>query len=395
MSQRDRVLLTLNAGSSSLRLALFGDVEGGAPKALLRAAVSGSGGKGTVGIQVQGPLAAEAGQPPVLDDLDDPREALPGLLGWLGDRWTLAAAGHRVVHGGAHHSGPARITPALVEELGLLQHWAPLHQPHDLAGIRALQAALPRTPQVACFDTAFHHDISPVARQLPLPSQALPPGMRRFGFHGLSYEYIAGQLPARVPGARRVIVAHLGNGASLCALLDGRSVDTTMGVTPLEGLPMGTRSGSVDPGLLLGLISQGMPAEELQDLLYRRAGLLGVSGLSSDMRQLLASTAPSALLAVDLFCTAVARQVAGLGVSLDGLDALVFTGGIGQHAAPVRARVLERCAWLGLRLDPAANARHGPCITQPGSPVSAWVLPTDEESVIAQQTAATLGLSSS
>lgn len=395
MSQRDRVLLTLNAGSSSLRLALFGDVEGGAPQALLRAAVSGSGGKGTVGIQVQGPLAAEAGQPPVLDDLDDPREALPGLLGWLGDRWTLAAAGHRVVHGGAHHSGPARITPALVEELGLLQHWAPLHQPHDLAGIRALQAALPRTPQVACFDTAFHHDISPVARQLPLPSQALPPGMRRFGFHGLSYEYIAGQLPARVPGARRVIVAHLGNGASLCALLDGRSVDTTMGVTPLEGLPMGTRSGSVDPGLLLGLISQGMPAEELQDLLYRRAGLLGVSGLSSDMRQLLASTAPSALLAVDLFCTAVARQVAGLGVSLDGLDALVFTGGIGQHAAPVRARVLERCAWLGLRLDPAANARHGPCITQPGSPVSAWVLPTDEESVIAQQTAATLGLSSS
>jgi acetate kinase len=266
---------------------------------------------------------------------------------------------------------------------------APLHQPHNLAGIRALAAVRPDLPQIACFDTAFHFVQPELARLFALPQVYRQEGIQRYGFHGLSYEYIAGALADAMgtPATGRVVVAHLGNGASMCAMHDGRSVATTLGFTAVEGLPMGTRSGSLDPGVLIYLIERhGMGARDLTNLLYKQSGLLGLSGISNDMRELLASSDPNAKLAVDYFTYRIARELGSLTAALGGLDGLVFTGGIGEHAAVVREQVCARSAWLGIELDTAANVGDARRITRPDSRVAVWVLPTNEELVIARHT---------
>jgi acetate kinase len=266
---------------------------------------------------------------------------------------------------------------------------APLHQPHQLAAIRAIGASAPRVAQVACFDTSFHRTQPPLAQQFALPRALTAKGLRRYGFHGLSYEYVMSALPQVAPDCAhgKLIVAHLGNGASMCAIDRARSVATTMGFTAVDGLPMGTRTGSLDPGVILYLLQhEGLDADAIEELIYRRSGLLGVSGLSSDMRTLLASDLPAAREAVDLFVYRIGRELGSLAAALGGLDAVVFTGGIGEHAAPIRARVCQDAQWLGVALDARANASGGPRISAPGSRVSAWVVPTDENLMIARHT---------
>lgn len=372
----------INAGSSSVKAAVFAGED-----RLLSCVVEGIG-------QRPAARAKDAGgnaiPPPALDPAPaTPGEAAALLLPWLRAGRPLQAIGHRVVHGGAHHARPERVTPALLAELAALVPLAPLHEPHNLAPIHAIAALDPALPQIACFDTAFHRSMPPLNQAFAIPAAMEADGIRRYGFHGLSYEYIASALPAGLR-AGRVVVAHLGNGASACAMRAGVSVATTMGFTALDGLPMGTRSGAIDPGVVLHLIqARGMSADQVQDLLYKRSGLLGLSGgISSDMRDLLASGDPRAGFAVDFFCLAVARAIASLAVTLGGVDGIVFTAGIGEHAAPVRARVLGHLAWLGVALDAAANDAHGPRITTAESRVVALVLPTDEERMIARHTAA-------
>jgi acetate kinase len=302
----------------------------------------------------------------------------------------LCAIGHRVVHGGAHHAKPAIVDEHLLAELERLTPFAPLHQPHNLAGIRAAMAAFPGVPQVACFDTAFHRTNPWVSDSFALPRALYDEGVRRYGFHGLSYDYIAGELARRAPhlAEGRVIVAHLGNGASMCALQNGRSMASTMGFTALDGLPMGTRCGQIDPGVLLYLISErGMDVESLTDLLYRNAGLKGMSGLSNDMRVLLASELPSAREAVDYFVEQCRRELGGLAASLGGLDALVLTGGIGEHATEVRERLLRGMGWLGVDFDESANLAGAEEISLPRSAVRVLVLATDEERMLAEHAA--------
>jgi acetate kinase len=320
----------------------------------------------------------------------NPSDVLPAIVPWaqahLGSR-RLAALGHRVVHGGMHHSRPARVTPELLDELEALVPLAPLHEPHNLAPIRMAMRLNPDLPQIACFDTAFHRTMPELNQAFALPYALYDEGIRRYGFHGLSYEYIASALPNVAPGIAggRVVVAHLGNGSSACALKAGKSVATTMGFTALDGLPMGTRCGAVDPGIVLHLLQQkGLSADAVNDLLYRKSGMLGVSGISSDFRELLASPEPRARFAVELFCHSVARHIASLAATLGGLDAIVFTAGVGENAAPVRAGICRACAWLGVQLDDAANERHGPRITAADSAVAAYVIKTDENLMIAR-----------
>ena len=273
-----------------------------------------------------------------------------------------------------------------MEELARLGPWAPLHQPQNLAAIRDVAAHRPGLPQVACFDTAFHHTLDPLAARFPIPRALHDAGLRRYGFHGLSFDFIAGRLRELAPGLSRVIVAHLGNGASLCALSQGRSIDTTMGLTPLDGLMMGTRSGAVDPGLVLALL-QDHDADAVADILYHRSGLKGVSGIDSDMQVLGGSDDPAAAEAVALFAFRVAREAGGMAASLGGVDGLVFTGGIGEHDAAMRQAVCARLAWLGVVLDPAVvPSPGGSLVSAHGSRVAVWVIPTDEEAVIARQT---------
>ena len=386
-------VLVLNAGSSSLKFALFetAAVACADPALRLRGQIEG------IGRTPRFDLESGAAPPPPdekIAGIADHDGALAVLLEWLeraagGTR--LAAAGHRVVHGGPQNRGHARITPALLDELAGYAPLAPHHQPHNVAAIRAVAARRPGLAQVACFDTAFHAGQPQVAARLSLPRAYWDRGLRRYGFHGLSYEYVAGALPA-VSGAplpARVVIAHLGNGASLCAVRDGRGVATTMGFSTLDGLVMGTRCGALDPGALLYLMrEEGLDEPALTDLLYNRSGLLGVSGLSADMRTLLASDAPAAAEAVELFCYRIVRELGSLAAALGGLDALVFTAGIGAHSAEVRRRVCAASAWLGIALDQAANERHGPRISTAGSAVSVWALPTDEELVIARHTLA-------
>ena len=391
MSAREPPLVgVINAGSSSLKFALYegdscvlsGQVEGIGVRPALSA-------RNAAGTTVPGPDLTRA--PPAT-----PAEALLLLLPWLRDRIggrAIAALGHRVVHGGPRHARPERVTPALLEELTMLEPLAPLHQPHNLAPIRAALAKNPDLPQVACFDTAFHRTMPEVAQAFAIPYALAEKGVRRYGFHGLSYEYIASRLPEAAPeiAGGRVVVAHLGNGASLCALQAGRSVATTMGFSALDGLPMGTRCGELDPAVVLFLMQRGgMEPAEVEDLLYRRSGMLGLSGISSDFRDLLASPEPRARFAIEVFVHRVARSTGSLAAALGGLDGIVFTAGVGENAAPIRAAVCEACAWLGVDLDPAANAAHGPRITRPGSRVAAFVVPTDESLMIARHTRAAL-----
>ncbi len=386
-------ILVLNAGSSSLKFSLFQPDEAVALQRIEEGEISG------IGHEPRWRLRTGAGQ--VTDERSltpaeaGEMEAAIGLLcGWLRGRLAdaaLLAVGHRVVHGGVDHAAPVRVDAALLATLERLIPLAPLHQPHNLAAIRAIEALWPQVPQVACFDTAFHRSHSQLADLYALPWEHYVAGVRRYGFHGLSCEYIADRLHQVAPAIAggRVIVAHLGSGASLCALRAGRSIDSTMGFSPLDGLPMGSRCGAIDPGVLLYLAGErGMSFEELERLLYRQSGLLGLSGLSGDMRTLLASSEPRAQLAVDHFVQRTAREIGALTAMLGGVDALVFTGGMGENSPLIRQRIVTASAWLGMALDETANRRGAACITAAGSPVSAWCLPTDEALVIARHTRA-------
>ena len=314
---------------------------------------------------------------------------LSGFLRTHSGGHRLVGVGHRVVHGGLLYAAPARLDAAVVSDLEQFIPLAPLHQPHNLAPIKLLMAQQPDLPQVACFDTAFHRTQPELAQMFALPVELHEAGVRRYGFHGLSYEYIASRLPSIDPqaAAGRTVVLHLGNGASMCALLAGRSVASTMGFTAVDGLPMGTRCGALDPGVILYLMDQrGMDARSIEKLIYGQSGLLGVSGVSSDMRTLLASDDPRARLAVDLYVYRIGRELGSLAAALGGLDAMVFTGGIGEHAAPIRERVCALAGWLGVVLDNEANRAGESRISAPGSRVSVSVVPTNEELMIARHT---------
>jgi acetate kinase len=327
-----------------------------------------------------------------MHEAHDHTGAISVILAWLKVYFAdgeLLAVGHRVVHGGQHYSAPVLIDAKVLEELENLIPLAPLHQPHNLATIRALLETMPSLPQVACFDTAFHRTQPAVAQRYAIPRRFADEGVRHYGFHGLSYEYIASVLPAIEPALAdaRIIVAHLGSGASLCALHKGRSIATTMGFSPLDGLVMGTRCGSLDPGVLLYLMDRhNMDARALEQLLYHQSGLLGVSGISNDMRTLLASDDPRAQEAIELFVYRAGRETGSLAAALGGLDALVFTGGIGEHSAVIRAQVCRQAAWLGLELDDSANETDVSRISTLSSKVSAWAVATDENLMIAHHT---------
>ncbi len=384
-------ILVLNAGSSSLKFSLFGVRADSTPQFELHGQMEGL--LTTPHFSAHDAAGAELAARHL--DAAMPRShhgAVAFLLDWLQARLggrRLLAAGHRVVHGGVEYSSPVTIDPAVLAALERLVPLAPLHQPHNVAAIRAVAARAPALAQVACFDTAFHAAQPALAKMFALPRRLTDAGIHRYGFHGLSYEYIAHTLPevdARA-AAGRTVVAHLGNGASLCAMAAGKSVASTMGFTALDGLPMGTRCGAIDPGVLLYLLDhERMDARGLERLLYHDSGLLGVSGVSSDMRALLGSSDVHALEAIELFVYRVGRELGSLAAALGGLDALVFTAGIGENAAPIRARICRIAAWLGVELDEDANARGGPRISKPGSRVSAWVMPTDEELMIALHT---------
>jgi len=384
-------LLVINAGSSSVKFGLFVQADGGAELALrYRGLADGLGDRPHL-------LIRDALSQPVLDeplpaDADQLR-ALERILGWLdanlGDV-RLVAAGHRIVHGGPTYSAPMLLTEPVLAELEQFCQLAPLHQPHNLNAVRAVLALRPALPQVACFDTAFHRQQPRVAQAFALPREYTAKGILRYGFHGLSYEYIAGQLPLLDPKAAkgRAIVAHLGNGSSMCAMRGCVSQASTMGFTALEGMPMGQRCGSIDPGVLLYLLQQeGMTPKQVEDLLYKRSGLLGVSGISADMRRLLESDSAEAREAVELYCYRAVREIGSLAAAIGGVDALVFTAGIGENAAPVRERICAQLGWLGVRLDERANAQNGPLLSAGSSRVRVWCIPTNEELMIARHTA--------
>jgi acetate kinase len=385
-------VLALNAGSSSLKFALF-DKAGSKPS--LRGEIEDlDGGPSMIVRDPAGRTVFENQWP--LTNGDAFSIALDALLGLIDERTGavgLAAVGHRLVHGGPDHIVPERVTPEVLDALVALAPLDPLHMTRNLAPIRALRAVRPSLLQVVCFDTAFHRSLPPVAARFALPRSVSETGIRRYGFHGLSFAYIAGRLVAEAPAlaAGRVIVAHLGAGASLCALRAGVSIDTTMGFSPLDGLVMATRCGALDPGVILYLARLGYSFAEIEDMLYRRSGLLGVSGVSGDIRVLLASDAPEAREAIDLFTYRIAGEAAAMASALAGIDGLVFTAGIGAHAPAIRAAVCERMAWLGLRFDPVANAANAACISAPDSAVDVRVMETDEETMIAQHTRAVIG----
>ncbi len=378
-------ILVLNAGSSSIKFAVY---ETHSLDVLCRGSIDGIG--ATVRFRISGPHIDERADPHRLADdsthaaltpwlIDELKSRLPGL--------DLVAAGHRVVHGGIEYDAPVLVTEAVLADLDKLVALAPGHEPHNLAAIRAASAAWPSLPQVACFDTEFHRNQPRLAQIYALPRRWTDEGILSFGFHGLSYEYIASVLPGYA-GSRadgRVIAAHLGNGASMCAMLGRRGIASSMGFTALEGLMMGTRSGNIDPGIVLYLMQQrGLTAAEVSDLLYNRSGLLGVSGISSDVRELEASDDPCAREALDLFAYRASRELGALVADLSGLDVLVFTAGIGEHSAGVRRAICERSAWAGIAIDHDANNAHRPDISAAGSRVQVLVIPTDEEIVIAQ-----------
>ena len=384
------VLLVVNAGSSSVKFGVYA-LAGRQARALVHGAVDWIGAAAHLrAADAAGTLLVE--QRLARGGGGMQRAALVAIMRWLEERRPrieLRAAGHRIVHGGARYRAPVRIDRRVLAHLRTLIPLAPLHQPHGLAAIEALARARPRLPQVACFDTAFHGAQPALAREFGLPRALTAAGIRRYGFHGLSYESIARALPEHLGAAAdgRVIVAHLGNGASLCALRRRRSVATTMGLTPLDGLLMGTRSGALDPGVLLYLMQEKrMDAARLARLLYQQSGLLGVSGVSADMRVLLGSADPRAAQAVELFVYRTVREIGSLAAALGGLDALIFTGGIGENSAQIRRRVCAGAAWLGVRLDPARNRAGGPRISAARSTASAWVLPAREDDMIVRHT---------
>jgi acetate kinase len=389
------VILVLNAGSSSIKFSLFA-TEREELEFILKGQIEGLytaprfNAKNAAGESL-GPRAWPHGTPIGHDGAID---YLIGFLRQYREDYRLAAVGHRVVHGGLEFAEPTLVTPSMLEKLERLVPLAPLHQPHNLAPIRIVCERRPELPQVACFDTAFHRSQPELAQAFALPMSITARGVRRYGFHGLSYEYISGALREldATAAAGRVVVAHLGNGASMCAIRAGKSVATTMGFTAVDGLPMGTRCGSLDAGVMLYLMDEmKMDARAIEKLIYQQSGMLGVSGVSSDMRSLLSTTDPRAQLAVDLFVYRIGRDLGSLAAALGGLDALVFTGGIGEHSAEIRARVCREAAWLGVELCEASNAASGPRISAPGSRASAWAIPTNEELTIARHTKRMVG----
>jgi acetate kinase len=389
-------ILALNAGSSSIKFALYEILSADSLAPVSRGELEGIGTEPHfVARDGHGAVIGERRWPPGAAATHE--ALLGGMLDWIEQHLgadKLVAVGHRVVHGGREFFAPTRLNGDVIKALEKLTPLAPLHQPHSLSPVRAIMALRPGLPQIACFDTAFHRTMPDVATRFALPREYEMEGVRRYGFHGLSYEYIARALRETAPhlASEHVIVAHLGSGASLCAMRDGCSIDTTMGFTALDGLVMGTRCGTLDAGVVLYMLQQkSLSAHEVEQILYQRSGLLGVSGLSSDMRTLLASGDPHAREAVELFVFRIARELAALTGSLGGIEGIVFTAGIGEHAAEVRQLVCERLRWLGVILDPDANAGNAPCISAADSPVEVRVIPTDEERMIALHTLEVVG----
>jgi acetate kinase len=386
-------ILVINAGSSSIKFSVYAIDDG-------ELVLSSKGQMDGIGTRPRLRADATDGSPAIdrtytPDKIADVPAAIAEVGNWLREtqNFNLAAVGHRVVHGGPEYDRPTLVDQQVVERLARYVPLAPLHQPNNLAPIRALLMRRPDLPQVACFDTAFHRGHSAVADHFAIPRALYDEGVRRYGFHGLSYEYIAERLKETAPDIARgrVIVAHLGSGASMCAILDGRSVESTMGFTALDGLPMGTRPGQLDPGVVLYLmVEKSMSAAAIQKILYHDCGLKGLSGISNDVRELEASTDPAAALALDYFVYRVGLAAGMLAGALGGIDAFVFTAGIGENSASMRARIAERLTWLGIDLDPDANAARKPLISRPQSRVPLYVLPTDEELMIAKHTLALL-----
>jgi acetate kinase len=380
-------LLVINAGSSSIKFAGYADRGQNEPAFL---------GKGQVeGLRTEARFVCQNAAGEVVSahkwhGAISHGEAIDYIINWIEENATnvrVAVAGHRVVFGGSQYTAPIRLDAKVIADIETLVPFFPLHLPHNLAAIKALAEQHPSLPQVACFDNSYHRTQPKVAQWFALPRRLFDAGVRRYGFHGLSYEFIARVLPEYAPQANRVVVAHLGSGASLCALRDGKSVESTLGFSGLDGLPMGTRPGALDPGVLLYLLQAGgMDAKAIEKLLYTESGLLGVSEISNDMRDLLASDDPRAEEAIQLFVYHISKHLGALAAVLGGLDALVFTAGIGEHAPEIRDRVCRNAEWLGVRLDPEANMQGNPRITTADSPVSAWVIPTDEERMIAIHT---------
>lgn len=390
-----RLILTVNAGSSSIKFAAYCGAADGGLTVLGKASLS------TFGETQQAKCQINA-----TDRSDEMAGAMQGSDGSYARNVTTAiefltsllpnhplmGVGHRIVHGGQKFTGPVIATPKNLSALAELSPLAPSHQPHNLAAVQILQQARPDVPQVLCFDTAFHRTQPRMAELYALPQALSDSGIIRFGFHGLSFAHIGATLGDIFPdhSHQKIVVAHLGSGASLCALKDGKSVATTMGLTALDGIPMATRSGAIDPGVLLHLMQdKGMSADEVSDILYKQSGLLGLSGISGDVRELLASDVPAARDALEVYAYRIAREIGSLTVALGGFNGLVFTGGVGENAAPVRASICQHLEWLGIELDDAANAASSPHISQGASPIPVAVVPADEERVIALETQAT------
>ncbi|NWG46756.1 MAG: acetate/propionate family kinase [Alphaproteobacteria bacterium] len=390
----ERALLVINSGSSSLKFGLY-RLGGAEPERLARGRIEAL--HATPRFAARGADGASLGEAELPQGSDPYDAALTHVLTWLKDRFPrveLAGAGHRIVHGGRDYADPVRLGPEDLARLEGLSPLAPLHQPQNLSPIRALAALRPELPQIGCFDTAFHRTNPRIAQLFGLPRAFAEEGILRYGFHGLSYAFVSARLseldPALASG--RVIVAHLGSGASLCALSGGRSVASTMGFTALDGLPMGTRSGTLDPGVLLYLLqARGYDAARLEHLLYAESGLRGLSGLSGDMEVLLASGDPGAEEAIAYFCYRAVREAGSLAAALGGVDGVVFTAGIGENAPRIRARIAEGLAWLGAELDPAANEAQADVISTPASKIRLRIIPTNEELVIARAAAGLVG----
>jgi acetate kinase len=387
--------IVLNAGSSSLKFSIYRH-SNGAWNVEVRGQADGIGSTPRFSAKdAAGTRLADA----QLEHGVDGRGAFDALAAWLRSRYggdaRVLGVGHRVVHGGASYAQPTIVTPQIMADLRTLVPLAPLHQPYNLDAIDAVSERLPGVPQVACFDTSFHRGQPAVAEIVPLPRDLCAGGVQRYGFHGLSYEYISSVLPTVAPeiARGRVIVAHLGSGASLCAMRDGKSVDSTLGFTALDGLCMGTRPGSIDPGVVLYLFQVlKLSAKDVETILYKKSGLLGISGMSNDMRDLLGREDPGARLAVDYFVYQATKHIGALAGVLGGIDGLVFTAGIGENSAEIRTRICQASAWLGIDLDHEANMTKGPRISRAGSRASAWVIPTNEELIIARHTGVLLGL---
>jgi len=392
----DDFAVVINAGSSSLKFSVYRRPERDAWRLETRGQIEG------IGTSPHFSAKNGEGQPiadqTITGSLTDGRAALAYVADWLGERHggaRVRGIGHRVVHGGARYTGPTIVTPEVLDDLRKLIPLAPLHQPHNLAAIEAVWERLPGVPQVACFDTSFHRGQPAVAEIVALPRDIRNAGVQRYGFHGLSYEYIASVLPSVAPemAGGRIIVAHLGSGASMCAMKNLKSIDSTLGFTALDGLCMGTRPGAVDPGVILHLFQGlGLSAKDVESILYKQSGLLGISGVSNDMRALLASTEPDARLAVDYFVYRAAKEIGALTAALGGLDGLVFTAGIGENSPEIRKRICQASEWLGIELDDEANARKASRISSSASKVPVWMIPTNEELMIARHTGVLLGL---